>query len=100
MRPPYKYKIVFYDEPTSPATDMVAPPQPWNGWSSSGIANSCTSAEGSTKLPLRVYNLTTEEEVQLLHRDYGLNDGYSTTKRVIRLKTISKMDVRLLLVPF
>ena len=78
MRPPYKYKIVFYDEPTSPATDMVAPPQPWNGWSSSGIANSCTSAEGSTKLPFRVYNLTTEEEVQLLHRDYGLNDGYST----------------------
>ncbi len=78
MRPPYKYKIVFDDEPSNPAADMIAPPTPWNGWSDSGIATSCTSAEGSTKLPFRIFNITTGEEVQLFHKDFGLNDGFST----------------------
>ena len=80
MRPPYKYKIVFYDEPTNPATNMAVPPTPWDGWpeSDQGVASSCTSAEGSTKLPFRVFNITTDEEVQLFHKDFGLNDGFST----------------------
>ena len=78
MRPPYKYMIEFDSEPNYPAGGMLAPPTPWDGWDDPGVAGSCTSSEGITNLPFRVKNLTTNEWVSLMHRDYGLNDGYST----------------------
>ena len=71
MRPPYKYKIEFSNTPEFSVSDMVVPAQPYAG-------SSCSDEEGLTRVPFRVTNLTTGELVNLIHRDYGLNDGYVT----------------------
>ena len=72
MRPPYRYKIEFSNVPEFSVSDMVVPAQPWSG------SESCSDEQGATKVPFRVTNLTTNQPVNLIHRDFGLNDGYVT----------------------